>query len=382
MHVRPKSWWLAQTLLYGLPGNKSSTIAQLRERLQTALQERKGMVVPEKILNMEVDTNKEFNQLNAQIVSKTRTSTSKGKAKAVDGLLAPKLPRPKAPAKEKEPKETRKEIRKAEEWPNIHIYIGTNAAPGPSRVKATSNKKASPTKKTGTPRAIQAAPIIGSTKGGARVKQPIRKATGDQSPVKRERAKREREEAMEIDSWSDESGEVLYLEDGRPPKKRARHEQPPGPFAWLSGTYQIGAHVISQGWNVGDNFTLTVSIPRLTPHLLLVEFNFGVVHGIMRSRAPIETRADGAYATFEWCGRDAEQFEGMINYHRPSMTGYLKFVRRVDGTHTVRGKIQDLSFVGDAEFEGVWASPDTSIRSEWGDFSQTAYEYAISARWG
>lgn len=375
MYLRPKSWWLAQTLLYGLPGNKSSTIAQLRERLQTALQERKGIAVPEKILNMEVDTNKEFNQLNAQI--KTRTSPSKGKAKATDGLLAPKLPQPKAPVKGKEPKETRREMKKAETWPNIHIYIGTNSAPGPSKAKATSDKKGSTTKKTGTSRATQAA--IGSTKGGALVRQPTRKAAGDQSPVKPKRAKRDREEEMEVDSWSD--GEP-YPVHGLPPKKRARHEQPTGPFAWLSGTYQIGAHVISQGWNVGDNFTLTVSIPRLTPHLLLVEFDFGVVHGIMRSRAPIETRADGAYATFEWCGRDGEQFEGVINYHRPSMTGYLKFVRRADGTHTVRGKIQDLSFVGDAEFEGIWASPDTSIRSEWGDFSQAAYEYAISARWG
>ena len=379
MHVRPKSWWLAQTLLYGLPGNKSSTIAQLRERLQTALQERKGMAVPEKILNMEVDTNKEFNQLNAQIASKTRTSTSKGKAKAADALLAPKLPQRKAPAKEKEPKDTRAEMRKAGEWPNIHIYIGTNSAPGPSRAKATSDKKESTTKKTSTPRAIKAAPIIGSTKGGARVKQPAKKAARDQSPVKRERAKREREDEMDVDSWPEE---VPDPEHGRLPRKRARHEQPTGPFAWLSGTYQIGAHVISQGWDVGDNFTLTVSIPRLTPHLLLVEFNFGVVHGIMRSRAPIETRADGAYATFEWCGRDGEQFGGVINYPRPNMTGYLKFVRREDGTHTVRGKIQDLSFVGDAEFEGIWAFPDTTIRSEWGDFSERAYEYAISARWG
>ena len=371
-HIRPKSWWLAQTLLYGLPGSKSSTIAQLRERLQTALQERKGMVVPEKILNMEVDTNKEFSQLNSQVASRTQPSTSKGKAKATDGLPAPKSSQPKAPAKGKEPKETRKEIRKVEEKPKPR----TTSAPGPSRVKATSDKKESTTKKTVTSRTTREAPVLGSTKGGAWVKQPTRKA-GDQPPVKRE--KREREYEMELDLWPEY--EEPYPEPPRP-TKRARHQQPTGPFAWLSGTYQIEAPVISQGWDVGHYFKLIVSIPRLTPHLLLVEFDFGVVHGVMRSRAPIETRADGAYATFEWCGRDAEQFEGVINYHRPGMTGYLKFARHIDGTHTVRGKIQDLSAVGDAEFVGIWASPDTSIRSEWGDFSERAYQYAMSARWG
>jgi hypothetical protein len=312
------------------------------------------MVVPEKILNMEVDTNKEFNQLNARIVLKTQPSTSKGKAKATRDPPAPK----------------------------------SKSAPGSSKAKATLDKKGPTTKKTGTsrtkkgdssaPSATQVAPTFGSTKGGARVRQPTRKATGNPSPVKRERVKREREEEMEVDMWPEH--EESYPEQG-PPKKRARHEQPPGPFAWLAGTYQIEAPVISQGWDVGDYFTLTVSIPRLTPHLLLVEFDFGLVHGIMRSRAPIETRADGAYATFEWCGRDGEQFEGVINYHRPGMTGYLKFVRRIDGAHTMRGKIQDLSSVGDAEFDSIWASPDTSIRSEWGDFSQTAYEYAAAARW-
>ena len=316
------------------------------------------MVIPEKILNMEVDTNKEFNQLNAQIVMKTQPSTSKGKAKATDNPPTPK----------------------------------SKAVPGPSKVKAISNHTAPITKKTGTsrskkgdasaPPAAQAARILGSTKGGARARQPTQKATADQPPVKRERVKRKREEEMEVDLWpAYEELEDPYPEQSSP-KKRARHEQPTGPFAWLAGTYQIGAPVISQGWNVGDHFTLIVSIPRLTPHLVLVEFNFGVVHGIMRSRAPIETRVDGAYATFEWCGRDGEQFEGVINYHRPGMTGYLKFVRRIDGTHTVRGKIQDLSFVGDAEFDGIWVSPDQSIHSEWGDFSQTAYEYAIAARWG
>jgi len=313
------------------------------------------MVVPEKILNMEVDTNKEFNQLNARILSKTQPSTSKGKAKATHDPPAPK----------------------------------SKSAPGSSKAKVTFDKKEPTTKKPGASRtkkgdasassATRAAPIVGPTKGGARARQPTRKATGDQAPVKRERVKREREDEMEVDLWP--KHEAPYPEQG-PAKKRARHERPPGPFAWLAGTYRIEAPVISQGWNVSNYFTLIVSIPRLTPHLLLVEFDLGVVHGIMRSRAPIETRADGAYATFEWCGRDGEQFEGVINYHLPGMTGYLKFVRRADGAHTVRGKIQDLSFVGDAEFDGIWASPDVSIRSEWGDFSQTAYEYAIAARWG
>jgi hypothetical protein len=369
-HARPKSWWLAQTLLYGLPGNKSITIGQLRERLQTALQEPKGMVVPEKILNMEVNANKEFNSLNSQIALRTQPSGSKGKGKATNDPPAPSSSQPKAPAKGKGTRETKK----VEEKPKP----ATKSAPAPSKAKASDKKEPSTTKKKpATSRTkkgdFSAASVpSGSTKGGAGARQPTRKAKMERSSVKRER-----DDEMDVDLPEYEDP---YLEQA-PPRKRARYEQPIGPFTWLAGTYQIEAPVISQGWDVGNYFTLTVSIPRLTPHLVLVEFNFGVVHGVMRSRTPIETRADGAYATFEWCGQDGEQFEGVINYHRPGMTGYLKFVRRMDGTHTVRGKIQDLSFVGDAEFDGVWTSPNASMRFEWGDFSQAAYEYAIAARW-
>ena len=351
------------------------------------------MVVPEKILNMEVNANKEFNQLNAQVVLKTQPSTLKGKAKATDDLPAPKSSHPKAPAKGKGPKETKKETKRAEEKPKP----ATKSTPAPSKTKVSSGSKDLPaTKKMATsrskkagasaPSATAVAPIASGSTKGARVgltarKTTARKTTGGQPPVKRERVKREREDEMEIDLCpTHEEWEDPYQEQG-PPRKRTRHEQPTGPFAWLAGTYQIEAPVISEEWDVGNDFTLIVSIPRLTPHLLLVEFDFGVVHGIMRSRAPIENRDDGAYATFEWCGQDSEQFEGVINYYRPGMTGYLKFVRRVDGTHTVRGKIQDFSAVGDAEFNGIWTSSDASIRSEWGDFSQTAYEYANVARW-
>lgn len=51
------------------------------------------------------------------------------------------------------------------------------------------------------------------------------------------------------------------------------------------------------------------------------------------------------------CGRqEEEQFEHVIRYHRPGMTGYLKFVKRPGGT------------------------PDMLIRSEWTYFSQMAYK--------
>lgn len=183
-NTRPKSWWLAQTQLYGLPGNKSSTIGQLRERLQTALQQPKGMVVPEKILNMEVDANKEFNQLNTRIALKTQPSTSKGKAKA----------------------------------------------PAPSKAKVL---PAYPIAKTTA--------ISRTKKGGASAPAPVpsrsTKASQPRPPVKRGRVKREREEEREVEY---EAWERTYLESG-PPRKRARQEQPTGPVQWLAGSYETAS---------------------------------------------------------------------------------------------------------------------------------------------
>lgn len=199
-NTRPKSWWLAQTLLYGLPGNKSSTIGQLRERLQAALRQPKGMTVPEKILNMELEGNKEFNQLNTRIALKTQPSTSKGKARATDDLPAPKLSRPKAPEKPK-------------------------PAAKPARLASTTTTSRIKKGGTSTPLATAAAPS-GSTK----VRRP--KATHDQPPVKRERVKRVREDEIEVDLWLEYEGrEGPYLEPG-PLRKRARQEQPTGPFSW------------------------------------------------------------------------------------------------------------------------------------------------------
>ena len=379
-HARPKSWWLAQTLLYGLPGNKSSTIGQLRERLQTALQEPKGMVVPEKILNMEVNTNKEFNQLNAQIALKTQPRTSKGKTKATEDPSTLKPLRPKAPAKGKEPKPA------------------TKSAPAPSETKATADKKASTTyrkgirltsrntKKLATSRTkqseadgpqVDAASPSGSDFEGPRTKQTARKTTAGRVP-----RKRQWDDGMDGDNWPkhEPEWEDPYLDVG-PSRKRTRYEPPAGPFGWLTGTYQIEAPYISENWDFCDDLTLVVSIPPLTPHLLLAEFDLGVFHGVMRSRAAIENRPDGAYATFEWCGQAAQWCEAVIQYHVTGMNGYLKFVRSANGLHTVKGKVQSVSGVGEADFDGVWISPSSVITSRWEIYSQAAHEHARVARW-
>jgi len=210
-NTKPKSWWLAQTLLYGLPGNKSSTIGQLRERLQTALEQRNGMAVPEKILNVEVDANKEFNELNARIALKTQPGTLKGKAKATDDPLAPKLSRSRAPAKGKEPK-------KAEAKPKP----AAKAAPAPSKAKTTFDPKLPPnliTRTTATSR---------TKKSGASVPPATAAAPIPSGPAKVTQGKRERER-------EDETEVDLWLEH-RPPRKRAHREQPTDPFAWPTGT--------------------------------------------------------------------------------------------------------------------------------------------------
>jgi hypothetical protein len=116
------------------------------------------MVVPEKILNMEVNANKEFDRLNAQIALKTTKKAGTSRTKKGDASAPPAVRIPR------------------------------------------------------------------STKGGARVRQPARKTTGYQPPVKRERVKREREEDIEV-IWSVEKEvrNFVYIKQG-PPRKRARYE--------------------------------------------------------------------------------------------------------------------------------------------------------------
>lgn len=131
---------------------------------------------------MEVEANREFNQLNTRIALRTRPGTSRGKAKAADDLPAPKVsrPKPKAPAKSKE-------LKKAE------TSVGRPKAPG------------------------------------------------NRPPAKRERVKRAHEEEMEVNLWLEYEGrEGMYTEYG-PPRKRVRQEQPTGPFAWSAGTSEAAA---------------------------------------------------------------------------------------------------------------------------------------------
>lgn len=92
---KPKNWWRAQCLHYGIDMPVSATIERMRARLEEGLRVSGGLVVPGDLLDLEHKKCGEFRKLNAQVrdkVSGGESATGKAKAK-------PK-PKPKSEPKE------------------------------------------------------------------------------------------------------------------------------------------------------------------------------------------------------------------------------------------------------------------------------------------
>ncbi|RPB20479.1 hypothetical protein L211DRAFT_521498 [Terfezia boudieri ATCC MYA-4762] len=96
---KPKTWWRAQCLHYGIDMPVSATIERMRARLEEALRSPGGLVLPGNLLDLEHQKCGEFRKLNAQVRDKVSGGdNASGKAKA-EAKPKPK-PKPKSEPKE------------------------------------------------------------------------------------------------------------------------------------------------------------------------------------------------------------------------------------------------------------------------------------------
>ncbi|RPA94464.1 hypothetical protein L873DRAFT_1792907 [Choiromyces venosus 120613-1] len=75
--AKPKLWWRAQCLLYGLDAPNSLTVQSLREKLENALR-RGELQIPEHLVELEHIENGKFRKLNAQVREATMGVQKKG----------------------------------------------------------------------------------------------------------------------------------------------------------------------------------------------------------------------------------------------------------------------------------------------------------------
>jgi len=172
------------------------------------------------------------------------------------------------------------------------------------------------------------------------------------------------------------------LMDIEVPLKRVKLENNTD-FEWLIGTYTIiPPAALTEQWEVPGNLDLTIRLD--SDNGLFVEFDFYLCFGVMRSTTAIETRADGAFAKFEWCGREGDDFSTEVYPPRSDMKGTLRFTRRKrDGRHIVKGVIEGIPACGrSVEFMGERTGTAGRMYRRWDDYNEAAYHYANTSRWG
>jgi hypothetical protein len=172
------------------------------------------------------------------------------------------------------------------------------------------------------------------------------------------------------------------LMDIEVPQKRVKSENNID-FEWLTGAYTIiPPAALTQQWEVPGNLELAIRLD--SDNGLFVEFDFHVCLGVMRSTTTIEIRADGAFAKFEWCGRDGYDFTTEVYPPGFDMKGTLRFTRRKrDGRHVVKGVIEGMPACGGpVEFMGERIGVTGGMFRRWDDYNEAAYHYANTSRWG
>ncbi|KAJ7184508.1 hypothetical protein C8R46DRAFT_461936 [Mycena filopes] len=434
---RSKAWWGAQALFHGLKYTKTMTISQVRAQLENALRD-KTLRVPQSILDLEYQYNKEFRELNAQVRDKAgmgakrkreadpaAPKVAKSKSKAAD----PPAPAPaRASTKTKaEPSPTKKpRTNKADDVPVAEV-----AKPRPKQTakKTTPAARAAPVlqmdmdmedakpvtgpkprtkqtaKKTVTPaaRAAQVVlmdmdmedvkPVVDGPK--PRTKQTARKTTrpaDDQWAAMEEdvkpRTKQTARKTMkqEGDAQGSMTGPVASsssLPVPGPPmraKQTARRGAPfSGPAARSTGPR---LDTVSGYWAIDCpaianewDYMENFSLNIIgRGNTLEGEFDLGIITGLLRSDRVEQRGAGGAYAAVYWSGQESE---GPVCTPNQGRSGYIKFTG-----DKLKGKLNNVPACGDVDFEGQWVSGATQIRASWGDYDEDAYERANRNRWG
>ncbi|KAF7323276.1 hypothetical protein HMN09_00108400 [Mycena chlorophos] len=339
---RPKAWWGAQSLFYGLKHTKTMTITQLRAQLEDALRankEKGSLRVPQDILDLEHRSNQEFRELNAQVRDKTGLGGGKTQgAKTKKRKLEDDAPKEKGKGKEKAVEE-----------------VG-----GPQKKQRTKKTDADIPAAAGKPRAKpapKATPPAEVKPAAARPKQTARKGTGILAHPTAASNVLDIPYEHEIEA---KPHTKQTARGGPRSQKLARRTDA------TSGEWDITCPYINQRWpQCNDSMFLFNIVTRATwlGTSLECEFDFDIFRGFIRSTR-VEPRLDGVYATFEWAGKEDD---GPLMPPNHSQTGYIKFT-----TDRLKGVMNGVSLCGgDLEFEGEWQGFGEPLETTWEEFCTT-----------
>ncbi|KAH7340678.1 hypothetical protein B0J17DRAFT_652388 [Rhizoctonia solani] len=388
---RPKKWWKAQCLHYGLQVPSTAPISTYRVHLENAIRQRGGLKRPQDLAALELDQNAKFRRLNAEVREATSASTqakpSKGKSKVTQPapvvVLEPAhIPAPKAKAKAKsEPKAKPEPKAKAEPKPKAEAKTKpgpkAKSGAGTSSSETTSGPKAITTKKRKAETVIHHVYHYDGDRGG----QVMTASVVDQETVKRP-TKKARTVAPPAPTpapaprASSPDLPPSYSQVVTHTKQTARRQR----FWRFNGQYEINC-TSEEEWSSPRGFSPSISVrfgdnnePAFRGFLELPGFMSCLLR--LKSGAP---RPEDGYVRFEWCGRE----EGMGEILTPTsaMVGWLKVHRGDEKEHSyIKGMITGR--YGEFTFNGQKVGPEDLPDYEWEEFGESAYEEENRRRWG
>ncbi|CAE6498258.1 unnamed protein product [Rhizoctonia solani] len=388
---RPKKWWKAQCLHYGLQVPSTAPISTYRVHLENAIRQRGGLKRPQDLTSLEIEQNTKFRRLNAEVREATSASTQpkppKGKAKAAQSAPAvvsepTSIPAPKAKAKS-EPKAKPEPKTKAEPKPNPKPETKPEKKkPGP---KAKSGAGASSSETTSAPKTTttkkrKAETIIHHVYhyDGDRADQMTTPSVVEQEPPKRT-TKKARIAAPPAPAPAPRAPSPdlppSYSQVVPRIKQTARRQR----YWKFNGQYEISC-TSEEEWSSPNGCSPSINVrfgdnnePAFEGFLELPGFMSCLLR--LKSGAP---QPDDGYVRFEWCGR--EEGMGEILTPNPAMVGWLK-VHRDDEKERSYIKGMITGRYGEFTFNGQKVGPEDLPYYRWEDFGERAYEEANRRRW-
>lgn len=356
---RPQKWWLAQNKFYDLAQAKATPIGTLRSKLEDALRSPGGMRVSEKILNLEAEGNRKYNELLEHVLKETQVSKKgAGKPSKATAMPPKKTSNPGPPKASTSASKGKGAAKRPIGKSTTTTGGGSSSNSGPPGRSAKATAKNTPKKEPSS-----SIPSIKADDLGIKLPPRYHQRIEEPSPPPPRKRSRSPDEF-----------------DGMFSSKRVRPDDDITEFGFLVGTYKISAPQISGEWShVGNNFQLVIRLD--SEKRLFGAFQLGIFSGVLRSLGDIQSRKDGASARFEWCGR--EEYGGSEVYTPgPEMKGVLQFTKRKrDGRHTIKGSMEAVRGVGKCDFTGEMVGGLTRIWRDWEDFNQDAYDEANRGRW-
>ncbi|KAG8991357.1 hypothetical protein FRB93_002819 [Tulasnella sp. JGI-2019a] len=365
---RPKSWWIGQAIFYEIPCNpKTATVTAIRAQLESAIRS-KALQLPSKIRTLETKSNREFKQLNKEVLEKTGA-----KSKTTATATAPA-------AKKAVTAVTKAETKKAVKAP-----AAPAAAKPPAASKPTAKKSEKP-------------PIAAKAETMAKGKRKAADAFDADGDVEMKNPeapeKRKKQTAKKSANTHPAFGDVDDRYGSGPathspissPSRRARPAASSSSSEVAAGSWAISCPYIQDQWpesagRTGDDSPFSLNVVRTHGNMQIeADFHFGILYGFIRSKQPVEGRpGGGAYVTFEWVGREQE---GPVVTPSNQQSGFIKFsIDANTGQPILKGKMNSVPGAGDVEFQGEWTDPPRQNNYRWDDFDEAAYEEARVSRW-